>query len=173
MRDSSYRYRATEDDETLDLRPSLEPAARHATVFLIEINARPPGYVDTCASYYENGVDLFALQILIALGDEYRSRALSQPYHSRPNVVVSAIQATKAGIIESEDPWKDLSKKNPTLMGNVVHHVMTFGKGDRIQNPRLDTTPWLSAFTAYSLNNRADVLRLCSQVKREFECEIA
>ncbi|KAJ6112191.1 hypothetical protein N7523_008252 [Penicillium sp. IBT 18751x] len=172
VRDSSFRYRAAEDDETLDLRPSPKPAAHRATVFLIEINARPPGYVDTCASYYANGVDLFALQILIALGDEYRSRALSQPFHSRPHVVVSAIQATRAGIVASEDPWKDLARKNPTLMCNVVHHVMSFGKGDRIENPRLDTTPWLSAFTAYSLKNRADALRLCSQVKREFECEI-
>ncbi|KZN94030.1 hypothetical protein EN45_042180 [Penicillium chrysogenum] len=68
--DSSNRYRAAEDDETLDLRPRPKPAARRATVFLIETNARPPGYVDTCASYYANGVDLFALQILIALGDE-------------------------------------------------------------------------------------------------------
>ncbi|KAJ5037872.1 hypothetical protein NUH16_011478 [Penicillium rubens] len=68
--DSSNRCRAAEDDETLDLRPRPKPAARRATVFLIETNARPPGYVDTCASYYANGVDLFALQILIALGDE-------------------------------------------------------------------------------------------------------
>ncbi|KAJ5668549.1 uncharacterized protein N7477_007119 [Penicillium maclennaniae] len=68
--EARFRYRAAKDDETLDLRPSPKPAAHRATVFLIEINARPPGYVDTCASYYANGVDLFALQILIALGDD-------------------------------------------------------------------------------------------------------
>ncbi|OQE17867.1 hypothetical protein PENSTE_c019G06157 [Penicillium steckii] len=173
VRDSSYCYRAAGDDEILDLRPNLEPQTHEASVFLIEVNARPPGYVDTCASYYADGVDLFALQILIALGDEFRTRALSQPYHSTSNVVVSAIQAKKAGTIESADPWNELAQKNPTLMGNVVHRVMAFGKGDRIDNPLLDTTPWLSAFTACSLGSRADVLNLCSHVKREFECEIA
>lgn len=174
VRDSSYRYQhqSAEDEESLDLRPSLEPAARDATVFLIEINARPPGYVDTCAGYYSHGVDLFALQILIALGDESRLQALSQPFQSCSHVVISSIHATKSGVIASEDPWKDLAQKNPTLMSHVVHHVMNFGKGDLIQNPRLDTTPWLSAFTVYSLKDRVNALKIISQVKNEFECKI-
>ena len=173
VRDSSTCYRAAEDVETLDLRPSLESAVHPATVFLVEINARPPGYVDTYASYYAIGIDLFALRILIALGDEPRLRVLSQPFHSRLHVVVSAIQATKSGIIASEDPWEDRAEKDPTLTSHVVHHVMGFSKGGQTQDPRLDTTPWLSAFTAYPRKNRAEALKFPSQIKKEFECEIA
>ncbi|KAJ5894042.1 hypothetical protein N7495_005733 [Penicillium taxi] len=175
VRDSSCRYRSVEKDDSLDLRPSLEPTAQDPTVFLIEINARPPGYMDTCASYFANGVDLFALQILIALEDESRLRALSQPYKSCkscPHVVISAIQAAKSGVIVSEDPWKDLSQKDPTLMSQVVQNVTNFGKGDFIQDPRSDTTPWLSAFMAYSLKDRTKALEITLQVKEKFECEI-
>ena len=73
---SNPRYQLTKHKKSLDLCPSLVHALKDATVFLIETNVRPHGYVDRCASHFANGVDLLALQNLIALRDEPRVKAL-------------------------------------------------------------------------------------------------
>lgn len=172
VRNSSHRYQPGVDGESLDLRPNSVHLAQNASVILIEINARPPGYVDTCASAYKNGVDLFALHILISLRDEYRLRALSKPYQARPNVAISAIQAKNSGVIASDDPWEDLSKRDPALMSRVVDPIMGFRKGDIIEDPKLSTTPWLAAFTVYSPASRAEALNTSDKVKDKFECQI-
>ncbi|CAG7952987.1 unnamed protein product [Penicillium nalgiovense] len=172
VRNSSHQYQPGVDGEPLDLRPNPIHLAHDASVFLIEINARPPGYVDTCATAYTNGVDLFALHILIALRDEYRLRALSQPHQARRHVAISAIQAEKSGVVASDDPWKDLEERSPTIMSRVMDPIMNFGKGDIIEDPQLSTTPWLAAFTVYSLTSRAETLSICDQIKDDFECKI-
>lgn len=171
VRHSNHEYRET-DGQTMDLHPRPNPPASDPGIFLIEINARPPGYVDTCSSAFANGVDLFALQILIARGDEERVHALSQPFQVPPHVAIAAIQAERSGTVVSDDPWGDLGKRDPALMDNVVQHVMNFEKGEHVEDPSLDTTPWLSAFMAYSTASRADLLKLCADVKARFVCRI-
>ncbi|GFF68835.1 hypothetical protein IFM61392_07919 [Aspergillus lentulus] len=171
VRHSNHEYRET-DGQTMDLHPRPNPPASDPGIFLIEINARPPGYVDTCSSAFANGVDLFALQILIARGDEERVHALSQPFQVPPHVAIAAIQAERSGTVVSDDPWGDLRNRDPALMDHVVQHVMNFEKGEHVEDPSLDTTPWLSAFMAYSTASRADLLKLCADVKARFVCRI-
>jgi hypothetical protein len=171
VRHSNHEYRQT-DGQTMDLHPRSNPPASEPSIFLIEINARPPGYVDTCSSAFANGVDLFALQILIALGDEERVHALSQPFQVPSHVAIAAIQAEGSGVVVSDDPWGDLRKRDPALMDHVVQHVMNFEKGEHVEDPSLDTTPWLSAFMAYSTASRADLLKLCADVKARFVCRV-
>jgi hypothetical protein len=57
-------------------------------------------------------------------------------------------------------------------MDHVVQHVMNFEKGGHVEDPSLDTTAWLSAFMAYSTASRADLLKLCADVKARFVCGI-
>ncbi|GFF56760.1 hypothetical protein IFM58399_10393 [Aspergillus lentulus] len=171
VRHSNHEYRET-DGQTMDLHPRPNPPASDPGIFLIEINARPPGYVDTCSSAFANGVDLFAPQTPIALGDEERVHALSQPFQVPPHVAIAAIQAERSGTVVSDDPWGDLRERDPALMDHVVQHVMNFEKGEHVEDPSLDTTPWLSAFMAYSTASRADLLKLCADVKARFVCRI-
>ncbi|KAM5457624.1 hypothetical protein MaudCBS49596_000822 [Microsporum audouinii] len=171
VRQSSREYR--NGDGSMDLRLKSTAASQEPGAFLIEINARPPGYLDSFASAFVHGVDLNALHILIALEDDIRVQALSKTYRENGHLVVAAIEAERSGIVVSDDPWQDLEQKNPELMSNVVQNVMTFQKGDRVDDPHLDTTLWLSGFTVYSPEGRAQALKMCAQVIAEFHCEIA
>ncbi|KAI9042083.1 ATP-grasp domain-containing protein [Aspergillus affinis] len=172
MRNSTYEYRLDEASGSLDLRPKLTAPLKDPGVFLVEVNARPPGYVDASASAFTNGVDMFALQLLLALQDESRIRALSTPFQSRPHVVISAIQADKSGTIVSEDPWQDFHQRNPELSNRVFESPMNFKKGDWVADPKLSTTPWLSGFAVHSYEGRTGVLKAAEQVRKGFECVI-
>ncbi|PLB52176.1 hypothetical protein P170DRAFT_453654 [Aspergillus steynii IBT 23096] len=171
MRNSTYEYRQDESSK-LDLQPKLTAPSKDPGVFLVEVNARPPGYVDASASAFTNGVDMFALQLLLALQDEARIRALSLPFKSRPHVVISAIQADKSGTIVSQDPWRDFHQRKPELISRVFENPMNFKKGDWVADPKLNTTPWLSGFAVYSFDGRASALEAAGQVKEGFECLI-
>lgn len=57
-------------------------------------------------------------------------------------------------------------------MSRVMDPIMSFRKGDIIEDPKLSTTPWLAAFTVYSPTSRAEALSTCDRVKDEFECKI-
>ncbi|KAK1139473.1 hypothetical protein N8T08_000754 [Aspergillus melleus] len=172
MRNSTYEYRLGEDSGGFDLRPKLTAPLKDPGVFLVEVNARPPGYVDASASAFTNGVDMFALQLLLALEDEARIRALSTPFKSRPHVVISAIQADRSGTVISEDPWQDFHKRSPELSSRVFESPMNFKKGDWVADPKLSTTPWLSGFAVYSYEGRAGVIEAAEQVRKRFECII-
>ncbi|KAH8430826.1 uncharacterized protein LDX57_008490 [Aspergillus melleus] len=172
MRNSTYEYRLDEASGGLDLRPKMTAPLKDPGVFLVEVNARPPGYVDASASAFTNGVDMFALQLLLALQDEARIRALSIPFKSRPHVVISAIQADRSGTIISEDPWQDFHQRSPELSNRVFESPMNFKKGDWVADPKLSTTPWLSGFAVYSYEGRTGVLEAAERVRKGFECVI-
>ncbi|XPT00037.1 hypothetical protein M3J09_009199 [Ascochyta lentis] len=81
MMHSSMRYGQVNDNGILDLINSDSAIpGQTPEVFLLEVNARPPGTGGTWATLYTYGVDLGALQLLRALGDSKRSEALSVPF---------------------------------------------------------------------------------------------
>ncbi|KAK4142387.1 uncharacterized protein C8A04DRAFT_30017 [Dichotomopilus funicola] len=50
------------------------------TMFLHEVNARPPGFMSSAASLVAQGIDFWVLQVLCAVGDWERYEALAQPF---------------------------------------------------------------------------------------------
>jgi biotin carboxylase len=86
MRNSAMQYSITRSDGVLDLLPkasssdSKEALPYDPEVFLIEVNARPPGTGGTWASLYTYGVDMGAIQFLRALNDRERLEAMSKPF---------------------------------------------------------------------------------------------
>ena len=87
MQYSSMRYQDVQGDGILDLvldnkngDATCFPKGRPTDVFLIEVNARPPGAGGTWATEYTYGVDVGALQILRAIDDSERFMALSRPF---------------------------------------------------------------------------------------------
>jgi biotin carboxylase len=88
MQNSSMRYQDVKGEGILDLItvPNSQDSACQPDVFLIEVNARPPGTGGTWSTLYTYGVDLGALQLLRALEDRERFEALSHPFSfSRPH----------------------------------------------------------------------------------------
>ncbi|GBF62883.1 fumipyrrole biosynthesis protein C [Trichophyton mentagrophytes] len=80
VRNSSMRYIQT--DGILDLADAAPSTAEKAKpdVFLIEVNARPPGLQCVFATTYTYGVDFYGLQFLRAPEDRERFMALSRAF---------------------------------------------------------------------------------------------
>ncbi|PGG97400.1 hypothetical protein AJ79_09212 [Helicocarpus griseus UAMH5409] len=86
LRNSSVKYQDVRGDGILDLAVSstngggAAPSGRQTDVFLIEVNARPPGAGGTWATQYTYGVHTGALQLLRAIDDRERFEAMSKPF---------------------------------------------------------------------------------------------
>ncbi|KAL7928022.1 hypothetical protein V8C35DRAFT_319174 [Trichoderma chlorosporum] len=101
-----------------------------ARVFLLEINARPPGYLESVAVRFAYGVDYYALQMLRAVDDLQRFEALAKPFASGPQyfLMITIIQDSVTGIMKTADAGKELLARRPDLVSAVVHY-QTVKKG--------------------------------------------
>ncbi|GFF55767.1 hypothetical protein IFM46972_10345 [Aspergillus udagawae] len=70
---------AAGDGISQSARSTASYPAPQSDPFLIEVNVRPPGTGGTWSTLYTYGVDLGALQLLRAVNDRDRFRALSSP----------------------------------------------------------------------------------------------
>ncbi|EFE29623.1 uncharacterized protein ARB_03518 [Trichophyton benhamiae CBS 112371] len=113
VRNSSMGYIQT--DGILDLADVVHSAAAkdQPDVFLIEVNARPPGLQCVFATTYTYGVDFYGLQFLRALEDRERFRALSKPFSCHAQYWVFPIvleDQQKAFVGSRRSCQRDLSK---------------------------------------------------------------
>ena len=79
VRHSSVAYQ--EKDGVVDLSSS-QNGIQAPEVYLLEVNARPPGQDAVYATLFAHGVDYFGLHLLNAIGDETRYRALAPSFTS-------------------------------------------------------------------------------------------
>ncbi|KAM6476730.1 glutathione synthetase ATP-binding domain-like protein [Trichoderma sp. SZMC 28011] len=80
VQNSSMRYHDT--DGVVDLVASSTTPHGYPEVYLIEVNARPPGLDCAFSTLYTYGVDLCALQLLQCLKDGSRFAAMCKPFLS-------------------------------------------------------------------------------------------
>ncbi|RAH47568.1 uncharacterized protein BO95DRAFT_358634, partial [Aspergillus brunneoviolaceus CBS 621.78] len=80
MRNSAMRYERVVESVVRDDSSEGKGGVPQPDPFLIEVNVRPPGTGGTWSTLYTYGVDLGALQLLRALNDHERFRALSSPF---------------------------------------------------------------------------------------------
>jgi len=175
VRNSSVHY--TAKSGVLDLEPkdsTLDFGAPQ--VYLHEINARPPGYLETVAVLLAYGVDYYALRMLLALGQAEipRLRALSQPFLKGPQFHLSLmiIQQTRAGIMKTPDAAKEFLDKHPAIRQNVVDYYTRKKGGDILEGPDADALWWIAYFSVVSRRSRRELLELVEFVQTNFEYEI-
>ncbi|EWG44798.1 hypothetical protein FVEG_05786 [Fusarium verticillioides 7600] len=80
VQNSSMRYQ--EIDGLVDLADTGSPSPGVPEVYLIEVNARPPGLDCAFSTLHAYGVDLCALQLLQCLRDGDRFKAMCKPFLS-------------------------------------------------------------------------------------------
>lgn len=68
----------TNQDGILDMQKEEEEQAKKKSVYTHEINARPPGYLESLAVKLTHGVDYYASQILLCIGSAESSRVHAQ-----------------------------------------------------------------------------------------------
>ncbi|KAH7132587.1 hypothetical protein B0J11DRAFT_231173 [Dendryphion nanum] len=164
-------------DGVTDLSPkSLQIENNEPQVYLHEINARPPGYLETIAVLLAYGVDYYALRMLLAVGSSETNRlhALSQPFvqGAQFHLSLMIIQQTRAGIMKTADAAKEFLEKHPKLKDNIVDYYTRKKGGDILEGPDASALWWIAYFSVVSRHSRRDLLERVEFIQQNFEYEI-
>ncbi|KAK4642096.1 hypothetical protein QC761_511980 [Podospora bellae-mahoneyi] len=178
VRNSSVKYQDV-GNGILDLVPANNQnstdGATVPEVYLHEVNARPPGYLESVAVQLTHGVDYYALRMLLALGDaeEARFRALSHPFRNGPqfHLSVMIIQQTRRGIMRSADAAKEFLEKHPDVRENVVDYYTRKKGGDVLEGPDAASLWWIAFFSVVSRTSRRDLLERVAFIEKNFDYE--
>lgn len=165
-----------EDDSAAETKIGKKPIE----VYLHEINARPPGYLESVAVLLAHGVDYYALRMLLSLGPQShpRLRALSQPFLSGPqfHLSVMIIQQTRGrGIMRTPDAAKEFLDRHhdgqAELKANVVDYYTRKKGGDILEGQDAASLWWIAFFSVISRRSRRDLLERVAFIESEFDYE--
>jgi len=172
VRYSSMKYEVA--NGMLDLYPQLEPLPNKPEVFLIEINARVPGYHCTAVAHLAYGVDYFAQQMLFAVQDEARFMALAKGFLRGPQhtSMILDICPDRGGIMKSDDPAHESLEKNPEIAANVVECRSWIRKGDTVPGPDSTLLCWLATYWIVSKTGRENLLKQGEEIRKRFHYEL-
>ncbi|KAF2271447.1 uncharacterized protein EI97DRAFT_487445 [Westerdykella ornata] len=176
VRNATVGYGSTTSG-IVDLVPKPKIAeSQEVAVYLHEINARPPGYLESVAVLLAHGVDYYALRMLLALGSPEipRLRALSQPFQGGPQFHLSLmiIQQTRAGIMKTGDAAKEFLEKHPHMREHVVDYYTRKKGGDVLEGPDASSLWWIAYFSVVSRTSRQELLERVEYIQRHFEYEV-
>ncbi|KAK4221201.1 hypothetical protein QBC38DRAFT_492543 [Podospora fimiseda] len=181
VRNSSVRYAPVSPSGVLDLVSASASAdsqdhPKEIEVYLHEINARPPGYLESVAVLLAHGIDYYALRMLLAIGDPaslQRFRALSVSFlnGSQFHLSVMIIQQTRRGIMKSRDAAQEFLEKHPDIKANVVDYYTRKKGGDILEGPDAASLWWIAFFSVISRTSRRDLLERVAFIEKEFDYE--
>ncbi|KAL7628065.1 hypothetical protein AAE478_002261 [Parahypoxylon ruwenzoriense] len=175
---SSRAQYVTHENGVQDLEQKHLPTDTHhrTSVYLLEINARPPGYLESVAALLAYGVDYYALRLLFALGPKGYSRiqGLAQPFRSGSQFHLSMviIPATVEGIMKTDDATLDLFLRYPQLRDVVVDYKSSKKRGDFVQGPESSELWWVAYLSIISRTSRRDLLERVMFVRSHFKYEV-
>ncbi|KAF2623214.1 hypothetical protein BU25DRAFT_350366 [Macroventuria anomochaeta] len=170
IQNSSMHYVRQSGSGIVDLEARPTIAGKEPSVFLLEVNARAPGYVGLYAAGWTWGVDLWALHMLNCVADEARFRMLSVPFANgaQHDSAVLLIMPEKRGILRSEDPHPRLRREKPELAACVPLVLNYFKVGQQVTPPDDTETCFTSVMVVESKKGRADLMRTVEEVRVEW-----
>ncbi|TEY60785.1 hypothetical protein BOTCAL_0176g00120 [Botryotinia calthae] len=135
----------TGDDNILDLvaKPEIAKSKNtNPTVFILEVNPRPPGMRTHTAIARTYGVSYRSIALLTALEDHERLRALAVPFvgGAQYDMQVLFIAAQKGGVYQSGDVCSAILEREPQLSGHVKQSMGFLHNGQEVPDPRGRTT---------------------------------
>lgn len=174
VRHSSMHY--TDRDGILDMEKRKERQEKGRSVYLHEINARPPGYLESVAVMLTHGVDYYALRILLCLGCNERDRilTLSKPFREGPqfHLCILIIPQTRAGVMKTEDAGADLFRRHPELRQHVPDYDTYLKRGEILEGPSARSLWWIANFSVISRISRLECLRRAQFLQKIFVYEL-
>ncbi|KAH9882573.1 hypothetical protein J1614_000809 [Plenodomus biglobosus] len=170
IQNSSMHYVQRRGSNIIDLEANPTTAGKEPGIFLLEVNARAPGYVGMYAAGWTWGVDLWALHVLNSIADEARFRELSIPFANgaQHDSAVLLIMPEKKGILRSEDPLPRLRREKPELAASVPLVLNYFKKGQQVTPPDGTETCFTSVMVVESKKGRADLMRTVEEARVEW-----
>ncbi|KAF1984278.1 hypothetical protein K402DRAFT_395940 [Aulographum hederae CBS 113979] len=170
------RVKYTEKDGILDLETKSQPPSEEISVYLHEINARPPGYLESVAVSLNYGVDYFALRLLLSLGpsENTRLRALAQPFLKGPqfHLSITILPQTRAGVMKTADAGAEFLEKYAEVRKRVVDYETQMKGGAVLEGPLAKALWWVAYFSMTSRVSRQDCLRWVKFIEDKFTYEL-
>ena len=168
---SSMQY--TNANGVVDLSARRNTHCGKSRCFVLEVNARAPGFYTTFASKRTYGVDFFAQSVLAALGDRKRMRMLSQPFRTGVGrgaqywCQVLFINPTRGGVCK-KNSCAELQRRCPEIMQHVPVCEMLFLVGDEIPSPKSGRMKFLAYFIIVSRQARSQVVQIARDIRQNF-----
>lgn len=164
VQNSSMSYKET--DGILDLADASTTAKSRPDVFLIEVNARPPGLDCAFSTLYTYGVDFCALQFLRALGDRERFTALSEPFSCLAQYWCGNCQVPmhREKILVPDDFLEKVNQQLPEIAAHVSRAEL-FTQPGNVVSPQ-GGSGFIAYFLLYSRTSRRHVLEMCDRVQK-------
>ncbi|EEP77454.1 predicted protein [Uncinocarpus reesii 1704] len=168
MRNSAMKY--VEKDGIFDLASDSQPRGTEPSIFMIEVNPRPPGYFALHGSTWTHGVDYYLLHVLCCVQDEQRFKALAVPFSRevQHSIAVLNLPTQKGGILRSLDPAIRLAKEKPGLRDAISLYHNYFEPGEYVTPPDAVETKPLAVVVVESQTGREDLLRRVEEVRDEW-----
>lgn len=179
VRDSSVEFQRNSSTGHMELVRVKTRSLDKASSYLIENNARPPGYTVSSLARLTYGVDYFALQMLFALGpsETERFKAMSRPFCNGPQYysMVQYVSPSSSGVLLTEDPGKEMANRCPELVSrdNVAISCSPKRKGDRIYGPETKEVAWISRYIVTSRQSLNHLLDIGAKIVDEFQYELS
>lgn len=174
VRNSRVRYSSR--NGILDLQQKSEPPTQEISAYLHEINARPPGYLETAAVSMTYGLDYFAIRLLLSLGSEEKTRvrALAQPFlnGAQFHLSITIMPQLRAGIMKTEDAAESFLDEHPDIRQQVVDYDTQMKRGAVLEGPAAASLWWIAYFSLVSKESRQKCLELVDFVHKSFTYEL-
>ncbi|PQE21967.1 ATP-grasp superfamily protein [Rutstroemia sp. NJR-2017a WRK4] len=174
VRYSRVHYRV--QDGILDLEKKTEVLSHEVSVYLLEINARPPGYPVSVAVQLCYGVDYYALRLLQCMGsaENTRVRALGQPFLNGPRftLAITVIPQKQAGIMKTTDAGLEFLERHDQLRDQIPDYKTSRKGGDIIEGPSSNALWPIAYFSAFSRVGRRDCLQLAQFIREKCSYEV-
>lgn len=158
VQNSSKAYRR--EDGVFDLQDAETTAPGSASVFLIEVNARPPGLDCAFSTLYTCGVDLCALHLLRAVEDYTRYQAIAQPFQCYAQYWCGNCQipVDREETVVPEDFCQKILERVPDIAPFVPRAEM-FKHPGTVVSP-VHGVEFLAYFLVFSRKSRKQVLKM-------------
>lgn len=152
VRNSSMMYHLAPGATIPDLVVKDEPrkTEENPCIFLHEINARIPGIASSASSLIANGIDFWALQILCAVGDWGRYKALSVPFLLSREGGDDHVWLTNSLVPVT---YKGIQPLYPNFPMDQLDHQLV----DSSHNPVVELSESHDELTRYVLRHNANV----------------
>ena len=174
VRHSRMRY--AKQHGILDLEEKPDRPPQDASVYLLENNARPPGYLESVAVDLTHGVDYYALRLLLCVGpaENARVRALARPFArgAQFHLSITIVPQTRAGVMKTADAGAEFLRRHPDIRDQVPDYDTQMKGGAVLEGPSAKSLWWIAYFSVFSRVGRKDCLRLVKFIEDNFSYEL-
>jgi biotin carboxylase len=160
-----------------ELRPKLNPPSTPPSVWVIEVNPRPPGMKATGIVETTYGVDYWGLITLMALRDDVRVKALSQQfrdgaqYHGDMMFISASFDDSKQGIWVSGDAVSKTLEEHPHLAKHVSRSMTFIKDGDLVPKPSSGVNTFVAYLNIFSRRSRREALEVARELREKIIIE--